>query len=191
MTGPFRLALACAFVLICPYFLNARDPARPGGAPPTVQFGPVVATGGQTLPAPRLVRDELDELNLRPPSPSELFRVRSETALRDAQRAAAAARGLRERFPAEAPAPSDDVPPRKRLPAMAVYPSTAVCHGQLYFNGPSPRAAAARPALQPLLFAGRFYLDVLLLPVRMCQTPPGTCTCDAPLPPIVSYPFVD
>jgi hypothetical protein len=121
-----------------------------------------------------------DEFGLTPPTRDQLFRVQSEQTLRERLR-----QGMpkvkKVEFPQEASplpvVPNADLPP---FPGQMIAPiASQVCYRPLYFEDKrTERFGQYVPCVQPLVSAGRFYVDVLILPCRLLLTPPWTFECD-------------
>lgn len=84
-------------------------------------------------------------------------------------------------FPADAPPlremPGADLPP---FPEQAISPiANQVCYRPLYFEDKhTERFGRYVPCVQPLVSAGRFFGDALLLPCRLWKAPLWTFECD-------------
>ena len=139
--------------------------------------GPSFVNAQATFGKPVAV-DGPDEFGLKPPSRDELFRVQSEQSLKERLR-----QGLPQvkkvDFPKEASYPEmpGDIAP---FPEQTVAPIAGqVCYRPLYFEVKrTERFGQYVPCVQPLLSAGRFYGDVIILPGRLLLTPPWTFECD-------------
>ncbi len=120
----------------------------------------------------------LDEFGLAPPTRDQLFRVESETSLKERLRRELP-RVKNVEFPGEAarlPEVSDAGP----FPEQFISPvASQVCYRPLYFeNKRTERFGQYVPCVQPFLSAGLFYRDVVILPFRLLVTPPWTFVCD-------------
>ena len=112
------------------------------------------------------MKDGLEDLPLKPPSPEELFRAESEAKFLRRVVTASTPKGGKAIFPAEVPPlpPTEEV--RQAPLVTAFYNSTPVCYQPLYFeNKNSERYGRTVPGLQPLIATGRFYLRTALLPI--------------------------
>ncbi len=160
---------AIMFTLATLFFACAPTIARA-----QVRFGTPVGTD-QGSKAPDAV-----EFGLTPPTREQLFRVQSEPSLKERfRRALPNVKNVE--FPKEA-AKLPDVPATESapFPELATAPiGSPVCYRPLYFEDQwTDRYGNYVPCVQPLISAGRFYADVLLLPCRMALTPPWTFECD-------------
>ncbi len=117
-----------------------------------------------------------DEFGL--PTPEQLFLVQSEHALQ--QRLRQELSNVKQvDFPTDAPLPEvsrEFTPYPEQIVSPIVDP---VCYRPLYFEAKrTERFGKYVPCVQPLLSAGRFYGDVVILPCRLLWTPPWTYECD-------------
>ena len=124
----------------------------------------------------------VDEFGLMPPTPDQLFRLQSEQALKERLRQELL-NVKKVDFPGEgtplrAITGTDAVP----FPDLVIAPVAGqVCYRPLYFeNKWTERFGYYVPCVQPLLSAGLFYGNVLLLPYHWCKAPPWTFQCDNP-----------
>lgn len=122
-------------------------------------------------------------LRLVPPTPAVLFRLDSEQALRDRIRKEAATNPKlpRPEFPPDRPSSPAEVPPRAWPWYTRLVEPNYLCYGRLYFQQvQSERYGHDAGVVQPLLSAGLFYADVLMLPLRVVCWPlqPYECSAD-------------
>jgi hypothetical protein len=127
--------------------------------------------------APNLPQVLPDDVGPMPPTREQLFRVQSEEVMRE---------WLRQEMPL---VKNVDFPKSATVAFEAgacafvkqvVAPvASQVCYRPLYFEDKrAERFGQYVPCIQPLISAGRFYGDVILLPYRLWQTPPWTFECD-------------
>lgn len=138
---------------------------------------PTLAHAQAPLEKPPAV-DESDEFGLKPPTREELFRVQSEKSLREHLQQALP--GVKKvDFPKDAPlaaVPSEIAP---FPPGIVFAQGGHVCYRPLYFEAKrTERFGRYVPCVQPLLSAGRFYGDFLILPFKIVLAPPWTYKCD-------------
>ena len=123
-----------------------------------------------------------DDYGMALPTPAELFRVQSEGAFLDRLRQEMP-NVKKVEFPRDVPfLPEADPTKSVGYSALTIRPvSGQVCYRPLYFEDRrTERLGGYIPCVQPLVSASRFYCGVLLLPIRMCVTPPWTYECGAP-----------
>jgi hypothetical protein len=121
------------------------------------------------------------------PRPEQLFRVESEAEFRRRLRAEGRRRQVQVEFPRDdGVAPGAATGPGRALPPQVGFLAPSyVCYQPLYFEDKnSERYGWTVPLAQPLISAGKFYLDTLLLPCHLVAQPPCTCECNTgyPLP---------
>jgi hypothetical protein len=144
----------------------------------------IVLLGGQTLAHAQaafgkpVTAQPPDAFGLTPPTREQLFRVQSEKGLQERLRQELP-QVKKVDFPKDAPG-VPEVPELAPFAKHVVSPiASQVCYRPLYFEVKrTERFGEYVPCVQPLMSAGRFYGDVLLLPFRMCLTPPWTFECD-------------
>jgi hypothetical protein len=162
-----------------PAFDESEQEPEPAPAPKTVQ----------TPSPPQPAYGPLEvELGLVPPSPQVLFRTESEAAFLERLRVEGLQKKITLSFPKDSNPPLPPMPVLVRSlpsPQVAAYVPSLVCHSPLYFEARNTeRYGWYVPGLQPVLSAGKFYLDTLLLPERLVTSPPWTrqCETDEPAP---------
>lgn len=152
---------AAVFLLATAAFVGG-----PASAQAQATFGKPIATQGP------------DEVGLTPPTRDQLFRVQSEQALKERLRQELP-KVKKVEFPKDASRP--EVPAEVTpFPEHVVSPIAGhVCYRPLYFEDKrTERFGQYVPCVQPLLSAGRFYGDVVILPIRLLKSPPWTFECD-------------
>lgn len=118
---------------------------------------------------------------LETPPPKKLFRLQGESAFLDAAR-----RDLRDvtkttEVPQDAKGASPPRPPAPTAmpPQQGFFAPHVVCHLPLYFEQRRPeRDAKYVPPVQPVISAGRFYADVVLLPIKAVVQLPWRLQCN-------------
>jgi hypothetical protein len=138
---------------------------------------------GWRAPAPLLAQARLglpqDDMRLTPRNPpDQLFRVESEAQLKERITKECLALGQKKvLFPPEANVPFSDNP--QVFPEASTGIEAAnLCSYPLYFEDPrTERYGLYCPLAQPLISTSRFYLDTLLLPVKMIVNPPWSLRC--------------
>ena len=123
---------------------------------------------------------DLDDIQLTPPSADQLFRPESEATSRERIRKAAVERKVKTiDFPKDLPLPTVDKVERVVSDMfVAEYAPSVICYHPLYFEQRLPeRYGFFLPLAQPILSAGKFYADVLALPVRMTVHRPWQWQC--------------
>jgi hypothetical protein len=122
--------------------------------------------------------DGPDEFSLTPPQRDQLFRVQSEQSLKERFRQELP-KLKKVDFPTEASV-LPEVPEAARFPERVISPiASQVCYRPLYFEDKrTERFGQYVPCVQPLISAGRFYTDALILPGRLLFTPPWSFVCD-------------
>ncbi len=121
-----------------------------------------------------------DEFGLMPPNRDQLFRLQSEDSLKERFRQELP-KVKKVDFPNEASrlpeTPEADAAPFPRQIISPIAP--AICYRPLYFEDKrTERFGQYVPCVQPLISAGRFYSNSLILPGRLLLTPPWTFQCD-------------
>ena len=121
-----------------------------------------------------------EEFQLSPPTVDQLFRAESEASVRARIRKAAQERKIKNfEFPKDQPLPTlakIDRPVGATLNATSV--PGAICYHPLYFEQRLPeRYGFFVPVVQPILCAGKFYVDTLALPCRMAFHRPWQWEC--------------
>jgi hypothetical protein len=136
------------------------------------------------------------QIQLELPSRDQLFRPESEATSHARVREEALRQHAKLEYPPDAPLPPGAAPGCRSVPPqVATVVPDVVCYHRLYFEQIRTERYACRvPGLQPVLSAGRFYFDCLLLPARVVLHPPWTreCNTDYPKPgdPVMCRPFL-
>jgi hypothetical protein len=151
------------------------------GTPLAVVEAPIALKPQAPVPNPQgPTETAYDQFGLTPPSRDQLFRVQSEQALKER---------LRKELPTvkNVAFPGEGTQLREvsggdgqAFPEQVISPvPVQVCYRPLYFeNKLTERFGYYVPCIQPLLSTGLFYGDFLILPYKLCQTPPWTFECD-------------
>jgi hypothetical protein len=191
--------------------LLAGGPALAQGvAPPaTWTSGPEVRPaafqpGGPPGALVPRAREEVAEykVQLEPPGPERLFRLQSESRLKEQMRQEARHLGGVEHiiFPEEPVVSADRTPPTRRWPGMhEVVEPNYVCYRRTYFDQiNAERYGWELGILQPFLSAGGFYADVVLLPYHIGTEPcrhydsnAGYCLPGDPVPYLLYPPNIN
>jgi hypothetical protein len=134
--------------------VQAFAPAKPGG-------------GG--------LGDQIDYLiQLLPPGPERMFRIRSEVELREQIRQEAREKSPPERavFPEEKPVTDEKYAARQFAPQVSLVEPGYVNYDRLYFEDlNSERYGWDLGAAQPLVSTGLFFFDLVTLPYHLASRP--------------------
>lgn len=133
------------------------------------------------LGPPTMVEDV--DFDLALPPANRLFRAEPEAIALDRIRTALLRQKIKKvEFPANAPPEpsSEQTRAAEPRPLKTYLVPSVVYYQPLYFEVTrTERFAEYTPVIQPLLSARRFYVDTLLLPVKIVCTPPWLTTCDS------------
>jgi hypothetical protein len=136
---------------------------------------PTAIQGGEGTPGAETA--ELSYIQLNPPGPERLFRLESDASLQERMRQEARQRVPLERitFPEEAPLTTEPYRPRKFPLGMELVEPHYVCYHRLLFEEVnSERYGWDLGFIQPVVSAGAFYKDFVLLPYHIGTRP---CQC--------------
>lgn len=136
---------------------------------PVVGLQPPMPKNGPVIPQP--TQDDAEyQIQLTPPGSQRLFRLESEKALQERMRQEALQRPQPERieFPKYDPLSRQPFAGRAWPQQFEVVEPAYVCYGRLYFEDlNSERYGWDLGFVQPFVSAGKFYLDVAMLPYHM------------------------
>jgi hypothetical protein len=184
-----RLASFWAILLV---LIGAGTPARSFGQ---AKLGePVLDTGGLDLavrpplnevparlesedPAPAVKTGGLN-LPTKPPTNEVLFRLESEDQLRERMHKEYLAAGQKKvQFPPEASVPFTAKTSSFPQSNAFLEPANLCCHPLYFEDVKTERYGIYIPLVQPILSTTCFYLDTLILPVKMTVAPPWSWRC--------------
>jgi hypothetical protein len=152
----------------------------------TLALSLLAGTGARAQQPPRPVEpltpaEQLQKdfpIQLEPPGPDRIFRVESETALRERIRQEFRQRNERAEFPVDISLvkPGEKYAPRFFPPSTTIYVPDAVCYKPLYFEDKNTeRHGWDTGIFQPILSAAKFYGDLAILPYNMGVQHPCSC----------------